>query len=57
MKSKKKNEWLVATRTEKPPKGFEKNEIFLFHSKAKAMSFIQNINHHNVEYMIAEVKQ
>ena len=57
MKSKKKNDWLVATRTEKPPKGFEKNEIFLFHSKEKAMSFIQNITHHNVDYMIAEVKQ
>jgi len=56
MASKKKNEWLVATRTEKPPKGFEKNEVFVFPSKAKAMSFIQNITFRNVEWMIAEVK-
>jgi len=52
MKSKKKNEWLVATRTGKPPKGFKKNEVFVFSSREKAISFMREVTKNNVECLI-----
>jgi len=55
-KAKKPTNWLVATRTENPPRGFEKNEIFTFPSKRNAMAFVKDITRNNVDWMIAEEK-
>jgi hypothetical protein len=55
-KVKKRENWLVATKTNNPPRGFGKTEIFTFPSKRNAVAFIKDITRNNVEWMIAQEK-